>query len=283
MISNDTCVIGTSSDVNCRTYQGAICSVCFTNFFVSTDGRCKQVSPLCKNFSQTTGGCTSCYQGYELSGDNCVEFFSKDKNCKRFDTTNQNYCLECYAGFLIIGGKCLNQNPLCKTIDMNTGACLSCWQGYVISGQNCIIDQQVGGGSIISSDPYCIKYINGLCAQCSSGYYFSRNDNICKQLDPLCKTSDMTNGNCQSCYPGYSLSTFLRCEILQVVQIVNCNTINDVGVCIDCLSGYYLTNNACQPVSILCATYNRLTGQCLTCVDRHYLENGACYYPGIYD
>jgi hypothetical protein len=31
----------------------------------------------------------------------------------------------------------------------------------------------------------------------------------CVGLNPLCKTSNLTNGNCLSCYPGYTLANGL--------------------------------------------------------------------------
>ena len=105
---------------------------------------------------------------------------------------------------------------------------------------------------------------------------------LCKQMDPLCRTSDNTTGSCLSCYPGYSL-TNSKCEIAQIAQIPNCNLVSSSGACVECFSGYYISNNSCQPVSILCATYSQQTGQCLSCISQHFLQDGVCIYPGIFD
>lgn len=130
----------------------------------------------------------------------------------------------------------MDQNPLCKTVDINSGGCTSCWQGYVINGQNCVLEQQqIQGQPGQPTDPYCIKYNGAICSQCSSGYYSSPSTNfVCTQLDPLCKTHDMTNGNCMSCYPGYALQSF-KCGVAQAIQIPNCNIVTEAGTCAECL------------------------------------------------
>lgn len=130
----------------------------------------------------------------------------------------------------------MDQNPLCKTLDMNNGGCTSCWQGYVLANQNCVLEQQQSQGQPGQpADPYCIKYNNnGMCIQCSSGYFYNGANNICNQLDPLCKSHDMNNGNCQSCYPGYSIKNF-KCVIAQAIQIANCNIVTEAGTCAECL------------------------------------------------
>lgn len=93
MISGTSCVVGTASDVNCQTFNGNQCTQCFVGYFIGGNGICLQVNPLCRTFSQANGACTTCYQGYEVNGVNCVPAQSKDKNCKKFDTNNQNYCV----------------------------------------------------------------------------------------------------------------------------------------------------------------------------------------------
>lgn len=278
MVSGVTCVVGTTSDVNCQSFTNNICTQCYGGYFIGKNGNCLQVNPLCRTINPGSGACTSCYPGYEVSNSNCIPAVTKDKNCKKFDNNNQNFCVECYVGYLASKGKCIVQNPLCKTLDFNSGACLSCWSGYTLDKANCVVSQAASP----SADPYCINYNNGVCTQCSAGYYYHGRDIICKQLDPLCKTSDMSNGNCQSCYPGYSLNQLWKCEVAQVIQIANCNTVQN-GVCTECLPGYWSNNGQCSAVSILCASYDSMNGQCTSCVDKHYLQNGECVYPAIWD
>ena len=57
-----------------------------------------------------------------------------------------------------------------------------------------------------ANDSYCIQVTNGVCSQCSSGYYYNREQGVCILFDPMCKTSDINTGACTSCYMGYLLS-----------------------------------------------------------------------------
>lgn len=55
-------------------------------------------------------------------------------------------------------------------------------------------------------DINCIKYKLGTCIECSLGFYLLLNKG-CLQLDPLCKSHNLTNGQCLSCYDGYFFNT----------------------------------------------------------------------------
>lgn len=73
------------------------------------------------------------------------------------------------------------------------------------------------------TDIYCVRKNGDICEECSSGYYYNRQEGICKSVDPLCKTYDNNDGRCTDCYVGYSLTNGL-CIIPQVIQIPNCLT-----------------------------------------------------------
>lgn len=92
MVSNNICILGSTSDPNCRTFQGLTCTSCYTGTFLSSDGRCRQVSPLCKTYD-SNGACTTCYNGYEVNQGNCIVAVIKDKNCRQFDNNRSNYCI----------------------------------------------------------------------------------------------------------------------------------------------------------------------------------------------
>jgi hypothetical protein len=62
---------------------------------------------------------------------------STDPHCKK--SNDQNQCISCYQGYVAIRGKCLDQNPLCKGIDSNTGGCTGCWPGYALENSNCVL------------------------------------------------------------------------------------------------------------------------------------------------
>jgi hypothetical protein len=207
---------------------------------------------------------------------------SGDLNCKIFDTANPNYCTQCYVGYISVNGRCLTQNPLCNTIDTSTGACLTCWSGYFLYNGACMLPNSAQASLQQSADPYCTTWTNGLCSQCSTGFYYNNNQGKCQQQDPLCRTFDTTSGNCLSCYSGYTLNSKLKCQVAQKSEIANCHS-SSKGLCVQCSPYFYLNNGKCLPVSILCLTYDNSTGQCTSCPNQYYLQNGTCSQTSIWD
>ena len=65
--------IANYEEPNCNVYdaEGA-CSKCSYRFWMTEEGRCRQVSDQCRTFKEDCGDCTSCYLGYSLSGRDCV-------------------------------------------------------------------------------------------------------------------------------------------------------------------------------------------------------------------
>lgn len=119
-------------DPNCQKLDNAKakCLQCANNFFLNTDGKCKQANPLCKTFDQTTGACLTCYSGYVVQGTICVlgGATTLDVNCAAF---NNGVCVKCSNNYYLNSqGVCKQFNTLCKTSNSSTGACLSCYPGY---------------------------------------------------------------------------------------------------------------------------------------------------------
>lgn len=152
----------TFKDPNCKKFgDNNQCVQCATNFFIDPQGKCRQVSPLCKTANQQNGACLSCYPGYVLQGALCVVGGSStmDTKCKKIEN---GVCLQCYDGyFLSSQGTCMQFNALCKTSNQQNGACLSCYPGYQLIGNNCT----VGTSSTSSGDPNCKKTDNNNICQ----------------------------------------------------------------------------------------------------------------------
>ena len=67
------------------------------------------------------------------------------------------------------------------------GGCTSCYPSYTLLDIKCII--------IESSDEYCKESLDANnCAECYNGYYPENGQ--CKQVSPLCRTYNKSNGNC---------------------------------------------------------------------------------------
>ncbi len=190
-----------------------MCIKCYQGYFVKL-GKCVQVNPICMTYNNATGACLTCYPGYGISGDNCTIAANPSKsdvNCKTYDNTQS--CTQCYQGYYLSRfGSCDKLNPLCKTYVINTNNCDSCYNGYAQSNGNCVVATNIETNV---NDPYCIQVQNGYCYECAAGYYLGAQ-NLCLQLNPLCKSSNLTTGKCTVCYSGYTLTNG-DCQITQQV------------------------------------------------------------------
>ena len=43
------------------------------------------VNPLCRDFNNRTGACTTCYPSYQVSENKCILGPTQDPNCKNSD------------------------------------------------------------------------------------------------------------------------------------------------------------------------------------------------------
>lgn len=69
-------------DINCARYDRNVCAACSNRYYFGTGGLCVPVNPLCKDFLAINGGCTTCYAGYSLSGNQCIISRQIDSFCK---------------------------------------------------------------------------------------------------------------------------------------------------------------------------------------------------------
>lgn len=280
VISGVNCIVGGSSnsDVNCQSWNNNICQSCYKGYFLNSRGVCTQNNPLCKTSDQNNGNCLSCYPGYVVINGNCTvstsSTGSSDTNCK--STDSNGICTACYSGyFLTQGMSCQKMDPLCKTYTQSLNACATCYDGYSLLNGQCLISTQTPSAN---NDPYCIKTNGAACVSCASGYYLPATG-VCAQLNPYCKDSDLTNGNCLSCYAGYALSGN-TCVVAAVVNIPYCAQV--VGnTCASCINGYYVSAGACALVNVLCGTYDQSTGACLSCIPGYVFQAGQCILPSL--
>lgn len=98
----------------------------------------------------------------------------------------------------------------------------------------------------------------------------------------MCKSHNLDNGNCLTCYQGFTLSNN-KCVTFVVTMPTNCLDVTPGGQCTSCYEGYYVSGNECKVVSILCATYNKANGQCTSCIAGHFFQDNECVFPALYD
>ncbi len=75
-LSQGACVLSDNSqnqDPNCARYDQdqSKCLQCSNRYYFNQNGICTAVSPQCQTWSNATGLCTSCYQGYTLANGVC--------------------------------------------------------------------------------------------------------------------------------------------------------------------------------------------------------------------
>lgn len=117
-----------------------------------------------------------------------------------------------------------------------------------------------------------------ICLTCSSGSFFN-NLGLCQAFDPLCKTSNQTNGFCTSCYNGYSVDTNGKCVPSQdSSRDPNCAVFNSDNTCQSCSKGYFFDTNTklCQLANPLCKTIDNANGACLSCYSGYAVNGTQC-------
>jgi hypothetical protein len=128
------------SDVGCKTWDWnkQVCLEC-SYFWVFNAGKCVPVSDLCKTYDGVTGGCLTCYKGYDLVNASCVLSQSRlaptDLGCAEWNWDSQ-ICLACSQNWFLANGTCHTVSPYCKTHNTD-GACTSCYSGYGLSNGQC--------------------------------------------------------------------------------------------------------------------------------------------------
>lgn len=92
---------------------------------------------------------------------------------------------------------CQPVNPNCNTYNDKTGGCLTCYPGFGLIEDTCL------PGIVTNAfDPNCNSFKGNDCIKCSKGYFLNSNAK-CQAVNPACKTYDITNGACTSCFSGY--------------------------------------------------------------------------------
>ena len=276
------------SDPGCKTWNNGVCEACSQNWVFDANNVCVPVSDACRTHD-ASGACTGCWKGYDLSNNECV--FSPTNTqgptmfgCKVWNWDAQT-CSECSAfWFFNADGVCTEVSALCASSDAN-GACTGCYSGFALNNGVCEVTppQPV-------SDAGCKTWNNGVCEACSDSWVFDQNG-VCRTVSDQCKTHDLSNGWCTSCYQGYDLTDVLDANNNVVDRTCNFSPSNTAapadlgckawnnGACSECSANWFFdANNVCQPVSDLCKSFDVANGQCLSCYQGYDLVNGVCEF-----
>ena len=117
-------------------------------------------------------------------------------------------CVKCSFGAIFnINGLCAFVDPQCKAFDELLSICKSCYAGFELNSNNkCVKSEDNKISNLL-----CAEFnADNICIKCADRSYLGQNGN-CLSIDPSCKTANLLNGECTSCYPGFSLLNEGRC------------------------------------------------------------------------
>lgn len=272
------CVLANITGVadGCAQFNQSVCVKCSKDYYFAANRSCLRASSLCKGFDSNNGNCLACFPGFKLNGGDCIVDDGSALNpfCQKFEN---GACSKCSNGYYFDSQLiCQLIDPLCKKFDETKGVCLGCYMGFSLVNNNCLVPE-----SLSTDDLNCQKFDDaGICVNCSKGYYFNVNK-VCTQIDPKCKSFNVTSLLCTACYPGYALVNN-NCEV-SVVQSQSsaCAQWAD-DFCVKCVPrAYYDVNANCIMVSDSCKTFNTFNGHCTSCYPGNAVSTQGECLPSV--
>jgi len=155
------------------------CIACSDRYYLQ-NGICYPVSPLCNTYSNTTGACLTCFQGFELNGNACQR--TTTPNCAQYNSNG--VCSQCQNRYYLVNQNCIAVDVSCTTY-LADGNCTGCISGFVLTAGHCY--QEIAN---------CMIQTASACQQCQSS--FIRASNFCYPEILNCLSYDQ-QGKCLSC------------------------------------------------------------------------------------
>lgn len=290
-------VLAVATDYNCQQSGPSGCLQCYTGFYVSTanNGLCTAGNINCASFTTTgDGSCATCWPGYVptgglcclqgqvAQGSNCVANPNPpaaptvDYNCA---TTTSTGCSVCYAGYYVnrVRVCTLGDSSCASFTNLGDGSCSVCVSGYFLAEGDCY-----------PTNPVCYGEDENGCLGCYTGYFYDSSVPYCGINNPLCLTQN-SQGQCTSCYPGYSISG-ISCAVTAsgstgsttttTPSTVDLRCLNPLRAspCTTCQAGYYVdaSSGVCVAARPQCLTYvlnGPSAGNCITCSPGYNLSS----------
>ncbi|ELP86055.1 hypothetical protein EIN_326520 [Entamoeba invadens IP1] len=122
----------------------------------------------------------------------------------------------------------------------------------------------------------CIKYVNGMCVECSSKYSYDGNASCVESsaIDVNCGTA--TPVGCIRCDGNTYLNVSThKCETCNS----NCESCLNLTMCLSCVDGYFLSDYTCKSNDALndtCARKVPYGNGCLVCKVGYYKKGADC-------
>ncbi len=275
--SPGTCIL--CNIPNCQTCglsgSTVVCQTCGVGYS-QNGGNCVQCLYPCAtcNSNAAPNNCASCqppfYFSVALSNGTCLA--NSIPNCVSYNPTNINQCTSCATFFTLnttsnlcqfnCPGNCLS----CSSATV----CTQCVQGYYLPSNGTCTQCQITACLSCSSD-------GSTCNQCFTGFYSISGE--CRACPGFC-SSCTSNNTCTALTQSTQqvLVTINQVTVLAVCQqnCLSCSNLNP-QVCLQCSSGFYLSNGNCFQCSSTCMSCNSTNqNQCLSCYANNFLTGSVC-------
>lgn len=251
-------VLGRCNEQACLSFssQGPLCRICNPSlgFYSSGDGECLHSTIEGCEMYTLSGGCQRCAAGYVLVGCGCRMNTMRPMiaNCAAY-SADARLCVSCGTGFYVTGtGGCAAVTSAvanCMT-HSSASACGVCNSGFTLIG-----------GACVANPGFCMISTGVSCLQCLNGYVLTQS-NPSSDLFNLVGPWWLTQGSVGPSGPSFTCAP----------QATNCATFLTPTTCLTCLSGFYLSGNACLPVTgqiANCVIYASAT-TCAQCASGYY-------------
>ena len=140
--------------------------------------------------------------------------------------------------------------------------------------------EAIGQGNLRNLEVENCRFHNaaGECTECVFRYILIEGE--CSAVSDQCKTFNLSNGDCLSCYDGWNLDDG-EC-VLPGGPVVPEDPVEgcieyDANGCKTCeYRRVRISASECRKVSDQCNTWNSSNGACLSCYNGYILSNGQC-------
>ena len=267
LLTNGTCALGLVQ--NCNVYVSPSlysCSACATGFSVMTmSGTLSYCYPIPAALScNLLASSTSSPFGYAQGTINCQTCISTVAAPLKISIWNSATTLTLAQNTCLpfnAISNCATYTQPSATLLSNTFLCNNCTSGYYLSTDSTTCKTRLNKPS------GCLYYIVSAdqCAMCGNGLFLNSTATGCTAYPigiPNCK--DYTNvSTCSMCMSGWYLSAN---ACLLSTEITNCMTYSANYTCTVCSSGYYLSTSilCIQATAVDCLTYSSAS-VCATC------------------
>lgn len=274
--------IASSVVENCQLYGlRDACLICKPTYRLLINNTCLKMADGCL-IAGPSGSCSRCMDG--LSKNQQGLCLTKNLNCVAIANTME--CMLCQREFILVAGKCINNDTKCALVEPVNGLCMQCKQGYRLVEYRCVKPEDALNCYIISEDfqtcSYCktgyfsfygkcytqqkidwLLFQGNLQKKCISTQYYDIRSQLCHPLPQFCERFDYGFLRCVGCLnPNIVIGGLCRDPSLKFCDKFDSR---NAYICSSCQPKFFLTaTKICQPIPPFCEmVVNQMCGKCI--------------------